>query len=73
MADIGRVSGWPSRDLLRAAGLVVGLIIALRFLWAVRSVAHLGFLGVLFGLALGAGADRLARWRRVRAQREPRR
>jgi predicted PurR-regulated permease PerM len=55
-----RSAAWPSRDVLRAAALVIGLYLALQFLWAVRSVACLGFLGVLFGLALAAGVDRLA-------------
>jgi predicted PurR-regulated permease PerM len=63
MAEVPRLSWWRSRDVLRAAAIVIGLIIALWFLWAVRSVACLAFLGVLFGLALGAGADRLGRWR----------
>ena len=63
MADARPMAGWRSRDVLRAAALVAGLVVALWFLWAVRSVACLAFLGVLFGLALGAGADRLERWR----------
>jgi predicted PurR-regulated permease PerM len=57
--------------VLRTAGLVVGLLVALRFLWAVRSVACLAFLGILFGLALGAGADRLERWRMPRGASVP--
>ncbi len=55
--------GWPSRDVLRATGLVLGLLVALWFLWTVRAVVCLAFLGVLFGLALGSGVDRLQRWR----------
>jgi hypothetical protein len=58
MADTARVSGWRTRDVLRVTGLVLGTIIALRFLWSVRSVACVAFLGILFGLALGSGADR---------------
>ncbi len=57
--------------MLRVTGLVVGLLVALRFLWAVRSVACLAFLGLLFGLALGAGADRLERWRIPRGASVP--
>jgi predicted PurR-regulated permease PerM len=71
MPEPGRVSGWRSRDVLRVAGIVVGLLIALRFLWMVRSVACLAFLGVLFGLALGAGADRFERWRIPRGASVP--
>jgi predicted PurR-regulated permease PerM len=55
--------GWPSRDVLRTAALVVGLLVALWFLWTVRAVVCLAFLGVLFGLALASGVDRLQRWR----------
>jgi predicted PurR-regulated permease PerM len=55
--------GWPSRDVLRTAALVLGLMVALWFLWTVRAVVCLAFLGVLFGLALGSGVDRLQRWR----------
>lgn len=51
--------GWYSRDVLRVAALVVGLLVALWFLWTVRAVVCLAFLGVLFGLALASGVDRL--------------
>jgi predicted PurR-regulated permease PerM len=63
-----RVSrAWSSRDILRAAALVLGLYLALRGLWVARSVLFLAFLGVLFGLALSAGVDRLAAHRVPRA------
>ena len=71
MADLARVSGWRTRDVLRVTALVLGMIIALRFLWAVRSVVCLAFLGVLFGLALGAGADWTERWRVPRGASVP--
>jgi predicted PurR-regulated permease PerM len=53
-------AAWPSRDILRAAALVLGLYLALRGFWVARSVLFLAFLGVLFGLALSAGVDWLA-------------
>jgi len=71
MSELARVSGWRSRDVLRAAAIVVGLIVTLWFLWVVRSVVCLAFLGVLFGLALGAGADRLESWRVPRGAAVP--
>lgn len=71
MADLTRVSGWRTRDVLRVTALILGMIIALRFLWTVRSVVCLAFLGVLFGLALGAGADRFERWRVPRGAAVP--
>jgi hypothetical protein len=50
--------GWYSRDVLRVAALVVGLVVALWFLWTARAVVCLAFLGVLFGLGacLGGGS-----------------
>ena len=45
--------------------IVAGFYIALQLLWVGRSVILLTFLGVLFGLALTAGVDRLER-RKVR-------
>jgi predicted PurR-regulated permease PerM len=71
MAEAARSSGWRTRDVLRVTALVLGTIIALRFLWTVRSVACIAFLGVLFGLALGSGADRAERWRVPRGAAVP--
>ncbi len=56
-------SGWASRDILRAAALVVGLYLALRLLWFAQKIFLVAFLGVLMGLALSAGVDRLQRLR----------
>ena len=58
-----RQVGWRSRDILRMAALVAGVYVALQLLWVGRSVVLLGFLGVLFGLALTAGVDYLERAR----------
>lgn len=58
-----RPSGWRTPDILRTAALVAAVYLALKLLWVAHPVFILGFLGVLFGLALGAGADWLARWR----------
>lgn len=55
--------GWTSRDILRAVALTTGFLLALRLLWVAREVFLTAFLGVLFGLAVGAGADRLTRYR----------
>jgi predicted PurR-regulated permease PerM len=55
--------GWRTRDILRAAALVAGVYVALRLLWAGRSVVLIGFLGVLLGITLSAGVDRLQRFR----------
>ena len=55
--------GWTSREILRAVALTTGFLLALRLLWVAREIFLTAFLGVLFGLAVGAGADRLARYR----------
>jgi predicted PurR-regulated permease PerM len=58
---------WPSRDVLRVAGLLAGVYLALKLLWAASAILLLTFLGVLLGLALSAGVDRLQRLRVPRA------
>ena len=56
-------NGWRARDVLMAAVIVAGVYLALQILWVGRSVFLLGFLGVLFGIVLSSGVDRLERWR----------
>lgn len=55
--------GWRSRDVLRAAALVVGFLVAVRLLWFAHLLVLTAFLGILFGLAVTAGVDYLQRWR----------
>ena len=55
--------GWPSRDILRAAAIVATVYVALKLLWVGRSVFLLGFFGILLGIVLAAGVDRLERLR----------
>jgi len=58
-----RVIGWRSRDVLRAAALLAGMYIGLKLVWLASPLILTAFLGILFGLAVEAGVDRLARWR----------
>lgn len=58
-----RQVGWRTRDVLRVALVLVGVYLALQLLWVGRSVFFVGFLGVLFGLTVAAGVDRLERHR----------
>lgn len=58
-----RRPAWNTRDVAGAAVIAVAIFVAFRFLWAVRLLAFVAFLGTLFGLALSAGTDRLERWR----------
>jgi predicted PurR-regulated permease PerM len=55
--------GWPTRDILRTLAVIAGFYITLQLLWVGRSVVLLTFLGLLFGVALTAGVDRLERSR----------
>jgi len=58
-----RKIGWRSRDVVRAAGLVLAMYLALRLLWFANALFLVTFLGLLFGIAVSAGADRLERLR----------
>lgn len=58
-----RVVGWQSRDILRAASLVVAMYIVLRLLWVAQEIVFVVFLGTLFGLAVSSAVDRLQRFR----------
>lgn len=56
-----RAMGWRSTDILRTAALVMAMYVALRLLWFANALILTTFLGVLFGLAVSAGVDRLER------------
>lgn len=57
-----RPPGWRSTDILRTAALVIAMYIGARLLWLANPLVLTAFLGVLFGLAVGAGVDWLQRW-----------
>ncbi|HKH82441.1 MAG TPA: AI-2E family transporter [Gemmatimonadales bacterium] len=58
-----RKPGWRTRDILRTLAIIAGFYITLQVLWLGRSIVLLAFLGVLFGVALTAGVNRLERFR----------
>ena len=58
-----RMIGWRSGDVLRATALVTSYLLVLALVWTAREIVFTAFLGVLFGLAVGDGADRLTRLR----------
>ena len=58
-----RTIGWRSRDVVRASGLVLAMYLALRLLWFANALFLVTFLGILFGIAVSAGVDRLQRLR----------
>jgi predicted PurR-regulated permease PerM len=58
-----RTVGWRSSDVLRTAALVIAMYLVLQLLWFANALILTTFLGVLFGLAVAAGVDRLERLR----------
>jgi len=57
-----RAAAWRSTDVLRTAALVIAMYLVLRLLWFANLLVFTAFLGVLFGLAVSSGVDRLARF-----------
>ena len=58
-----RAVGWHSKDIVRASALVIGMYLLIKLLWFAHALVIATFLGVLFGLAVEAGVDRLERFR----------
>jgi predicted PurR-regulated permease PerM len=58
-----RTVGWHSKDVARAVALAMGIYLALQLLWFANQLVLVAFLGILFGLAVEAGVDRLERFR----------
>src|SRR5438093_793462 len=56
-----RAPAWHSTDVLRTAALVLAMYVAARLFWFASPLLLTAFIGVLFGLAVSSGADRLAR------------
>jgi predicted PurR-regulated permease PerM len=58
-----RTVGWHSKDVVRAAALVLAMYLAIQLLWYANALVLAAFLGVLFGLAVEAGVDKLEGFR----------
>ncbi|HTI65200.1 MAG TPA: AI-2E family transporter [Gemmatimonadaceae bacterium] len=56
-----RQSGWGSGDVVRAAALVIAMYVLVRLIWVANPLFLTAFIGILFGLAVSSGVDRLAR------------
>ena len=54
-------AAWRSGDLARAALIALGVWLGLQLLWSVNALVFAVFLGVLFGVGVASGVDRLAR------------
>src|SRR6185437_7816360 len=53
--------GWRSADIVRAVALAIVVVAGAIALWEASTVVLVVFLGVLFGLAISSGVDRLVR------------
>jgi len=58
-----RRAGWRNADVLRTAALVLAMYLAVRLLWLANALFLTAFLGILIGLAVSSGVDRLTKWR----------
>jgi hypothetical protein len=62
-----RTDGWTNEAIVRTAFIVTLITLVLIAFWRASDIVLLIFLGVLFGIAVSQGADRLARWHVPRA------
>ena len=62
-AGRGRLVGWRSRDIARAAALVLAVYWLAKLFWVANPLFLTAFLGILFGLAVSAGVDHMTRVR----------
>ena len=58
-----RPVGWRSRDVMRAAALVIAMYVLVKLLWFANALLLTIFMGILFGLAVSSGVDRLERFK----------
>lgn len=58
-----RMVGWRSRDIARGAALALAVYWLAKLVWIANPLVLTAFLGILFGLAVSAGVDRLERFR----------
>jgi predicted PurR-regulated permease PerM len=58
-----RTPGFRSADVLRTAALVIAMYLFAQLVKFAHPLFLTAFLGILFGLAVSSGVDRLTRWR----------
>jgi len=58
-----RSDGWTNAAIIRTLALIVLVVCSLIVLWRASDIVMLIFLGMLFGLSVSQGAERLTRWR----------
>jgi predicted PurR-regulated permease PerM len=54
-----RAPAWRNTDVLRTAALVIAMYMLVRLVWFAHPLLLTAFLGILFGLAVASGVDRL--------------
>jgi predicted PurR-regulated permease PerM len=67
MTRLANGTKWHTGDVVRTVAIAAAVIFALIGLWYASAILLFTFLGVLLGLPLTAGVDRLARWHIPRA------
>ena len=58
-----RTIGWRNRDVVRTTALVLAVLLATKLFWVANALFFAVFLGMLFGIAVSGGVDRLQRFR----------
>src|SRR3984957_3608321 len=67
MTRLANGTKWHTGDVVRTVAVAAAVIFGLIGLWYASAILLFMFLGVLLGLPLTAGVDRLARWHIARA------
>jgi predicted PurR-regulated permease PerM len=67
MTRLANGTKWHTGDVVRSVAVAAAVIFGLIGLWYASAILLFTFLGVLLGLPLTAGVDRLARWHIPRA------
>ncbi len=62
-----RRAGWRTRDVARGTLVVLAVYASCRLVYTAHTLIFVAFLGILLGLAVSSGVDRLERWRVPRA------
>lgn len=62
-----RRPGWRTRDIARGTIVVLAVYSLCKLMYAAHTLIFVAFLGLLLGLAVSSGVDRLERWRVPRA------
>src|SRR5258708_2670586 len=62
-ARVRRSVGWRNRDLVRATAIILAVFFGARLFWVANHLFFAVFLGMLFGIAVSGGVNKLQRFR----------